>query len=84
MFVDTLTYLITVEDGINEDEEGRQIFFLLDQKCEEGGPLFLLHEKVCGGDRKSGNTINETPRLLGRLEYFFSQVFLGKYLLVRF
>ena len=50
-YLHTLTYLINVEDGINE--EGRQIFFSLLTSKIRGAKKILLHEKVCGGNTKS-------------------------------
>ena len=60
MFVNisvTLTCLINVEDGINE--EGRQIF--LNTYNMRGGRRVIFYMK---GGKKSGKTISDTPRLL--------------------
>ena len=65
-FSTTLTYLINVEYGINE--EGRQNFLLCTSKMKGGwGQIHFCHmKKGRGWSTKSGKTISETPRLLDR------------------
>ena len=62
-YLHTLTYLINVEDGINE--EGRQIFFSLHQKYE-GQKRFYYMKKFVEGIQNLKKKISETARLLDR------------------
>jgi hypothetical protein len=56
-----------LEVGINLENFERNFGHYMKKCEEEGGQIFcFLHEKVCGGDTKSGKRLSKDPRGLNR------------------